>query len=183
MIMPVSESLPTFRYHPDPVSTGFVRQSSTTCVACGRERGFIYTGPVYAVDDLESVICPWCIADGSAAERFDADFTDTWGTPDEVTMPLLDEITRRTPGFSSWQQAHWLYHCGDGCAFLGAVGRKELASYPDAIEMLLREGEQSGWSADDSRAYVSRLTANGQPTAYLFRCHHCGTHLAFSDFT
>jgi hypothetical protein len=32
-------------------------------------------------------------------------------------------------------------------------------------------------------AYVNRLTANGQPTAYLFHCLHCGTHLAFSDFT
>jgi uncharacterized protein CbrC (UPF0167 family) len=26
-------------------------------------------------------------------------------------MPALEEITRRTPGFSAWQQDHWLYHC------------------------------------------------------------------------
>jgi uncharacterized protein CbrC (UPF0167 family) len=36
---------------------------------------------------------------------------------------------------------------------------------------------------EDSHAYVNRLTASGQPTAYLFRCLHCGAHLAFSDFT
>lgn len=183
MIMPVSESLPMFRYHPDPVGTGYVEPSSTACVACGRERGFIYTGPVYATDSPRSGICPWCIADGSAAERFDAIFTDDWGTPADVPLPVLDEITRRTPGFSAWQQARWLYHCADGCAFLGAVGRRELDPYPDAIEGLLHENDQFGWTAEDSQAYVNRLKASGQPTAYLFRCLHCGTHLAFSDST
>jgi hypothetical protein len=183
MIVLVSESLPAFRYHPDPVGTGFVKPSSAACVACGRERGFVYTGPVYAVDDLQRQICPWCIADGSAAERFDATFTDAWGVPADVPMPVVDEVSRRTPGYSGWQQEHWLYHCGDGCAFLGAAGREELGPYPDAIEALLREHAGSGWTAENSQDYVNRLTASGQPTAYLFRCLHCGTHLAFSDFT
>jgi uncharacterized protein CbrC (UPF0167 family) len=58
MIVPVSETLPIFRYHPDPVGTGSVEPSSTTCVGCGRERGFIYTGPVYAIDEFQSEICP-----------------------------------------------------------------------------------------------------------------------------
>ena len=180
MIVPVSESLPAFRYHPDPVGTGSVELSSATCTACGRERGFIYTGPVYAVENLRRKICPWCIAAGSAAERFDAYFTNPGSAPDDVPLPVLDEITRRTPGFIAWQQEHWLYHCGDGCAFLGVAGRRELDPYPDAIEVLLHE---HGWTAEDSHAYVNSLTASGQPTAYLFRCLNCGTHLAFSDFT
>lgn len=183
MIVPVSEPLPPFRYHPDPVGTGSVEPSPAACAVCGRERGFTYTGPVYAAGSPRGKICPWCIADGSAAERFGACFTDAQGAPGDVPMRALDEITRRTPGFSAWQQDHWLYHCGDGCAFLGAAGRRELDPYPDAIEMLLQETGQSGWTAEDSQAYVNRLTASGQPTAYLFRCLHCGTHLAFSDFT
>jgi uncharacterized protein CbrC (UPF0167 family) len=77
----------------------------------------------------------------------------------------------------------WLYHCGDGCAFFGVVGRKELDPCPEEIEMLLRENDQFHWTAEDSHAYVNRLTASGQPTACLFRCLHFGTHLAFSDFT
>jgi len=182
MIVPVSESLPMFRYHPDPVGTGLVKPSSIACAACGRERGFLYAGPVYAIDDLGSGICPWCIADGSAAGRFDATFTDGWGKPADVPMPVMEEITRRTPGFRGWQQEHWLYHCGDGCAFLGLAGRRELDPYPDATEVLLHEHDQYGWTADDSQAYVNRLDADGQPTAYLFRCLRCGTHLAYSDF-
>src|SRR5215472_16350388 len=139
MIVPVTESVPTFRYHPDPLGTGFVKPSSTACVVCGRERGFIYTRPVYAIDELRSEICPWCIADGSAAERFDAQFTDASCKPADVPMPVLDEITQRTPGFSGWQQEHWLYHCADATAFLGAVGATELTNYPDALEILAHE--------------------------------------------
>jgi hypothetical protein len=183
MIVAVSEALPAFRYHPDPVGTGSVEPSSAACAACGRQRRLIYTGPVYAVEDLGRAICPWCIAEGRAAELFEAMFTDSAGAPADVPMPVIEEIVRRTPGFIAWQQQHWLYHCGDGCAFLGVVGRGELDPYPDAVEALLHEHDQDGWAAEDSRAYVSRLTASGQPTAYLFRCLHCGTCLAFSDFT
>ena len=34
---------------------------------------------------------------------------------------MLDEITQRTPGFTGHQQEHWLYHCGDGAAFIGTT--------------------------------------------------------------
>src|SRR5262249_44294940 len=135
------------------------------------------------IDEVQSEICPWCIADGSAAERFDAQFTDESGKPADVPMPVLEEIIRRTPGFGGWQQEHWLYHCADGGAFLGAVGRTELDPYADAMEVLLHEYDAFGWTTEDSQDYVNRLTTSGQPTAYLFRCLHCGTHLAYSDYT
>ncbi len=38
--------------------------------------GVHHTGPVYAIAELSDNVCPWCIADGSAAERFAA-FSDT----------------------------------------------------------------------------------------------------------
>jgi uncharacterized protein len=97
-----------------------VVESDVTCLACGAARGYIYTGPVYAVEELVESFCPWCIADGTAAERFDAEFTDVGSyVPDDVPPEVLDEIAHRTPGFSGWQQEHWLYHCGDGAAFEG----------------------------------------------------------------
>ncbi|MGK5440406.1 CbrC family protein [Micromonospora sp. URMC 105] len=34
----------------------------------------------------------------------------------------------------SWQQPSWLYHCGDGAAFLGAVGYDALRAHPDAVD-------------------------------------------------
>ncbi|CTW99108.1 colicin E2 tolerance protein [Escherichia coli] len=34
-----------------------------------------YSGPFYCVDEVEH-LCPWCIADGSAAEKFAGSFQD-----------------------------------------------------------------------------------------------------------
>src|SRR4051794_16064897 len=69
-------SLPTFKYHPDPIATGSVEPSDTQCDCCGKQRGYIYVGPVFSVEGLYEYICPWCIADGSAHTKFDAEFTD-----------------------------------------------------------------------------------------------------------
>ncbi|WP_199753281.1 CbrC family protein [Actinoplanes sp. ATCC 53533] len=48
-----------------------------------------------------------------------ADFSDAVDVPDDVPAHVIEEITRRAPGFRGWQQESWLYHCGDGAAFLG----------------------------------------------------------------
>lgn len=53
---------------------------TAVCQGCGKARGFVYVGPVYSVEELNDALCPWCIADGSAAEAFGASFTDVgWG--------------------------------------------------------------------------------------------------------
>ena len=70
------DRLPTFRYHPEPLTSGSIVSSDLTCQCCGRARGYIYTGPVYAEEELNEALCPWCIADGSAAGRFQANFVD-----------------------------------------------------------------------------------------------------------
>jgi len=179
-----AEALPEFPYHPDPLGTGAVVRSDAGCLACGTARGYVYTGPVYAVEELHEAFCPWCIADGSAATTFDAEFTDVgWGVPDDVPAQVLEVVAQRTPGFSGWQQEHWLYHCADGAAFLGAAGAAELASHADALDMLRREQKDRGESPERAEAYLAGLDRDRQPTAYLFRCRHCGRHLAYSDFT
>lgn len=180
---PMEEGLPRFRYHPDPLATGSIEQSHDQCIACGHRRGFKYVGPVYAEEDLDGRLCPWCIADGNAARTFDAEFTDVgWGVPAQVPASVTDELAHRTPGFHSWQQAHWLYHCGDGCGFIGEVGRAELAGYPDASETLRRESEGFGWDEQEIAAFLDSLAKGGSPAAYLSRCLVCGSHLAYSDF-
>lgn len=162
-------TLPAFTYHPDPLATGSVEVSDAVCECCGQARGYRYTGPVYAEDDIED-LCPWCIADGSAAERFDADFTDV-----ESDMP--DEaagiIAKRTPGFSGWQQERWLAHCDDGAEFHGPAGAAELTALP-AVE--------TDFPFDHPR-FLTALDRKGPPTAYLFRCRGCGKYLAYADTT
>jgi uncharacterized protein CbrC (UPF0167 family) len=176
--------LPTFRYHPDPIAAGSVNESMTTCRACGLARGAIYTGPVFSTAEIGDEICPWCVADGTAAARFEAEFTDTsWGVPNDVPDEVRVEIATRTPGFVGWQQSRWLYHCADGAAFLGPAGFDELRSHSDAIDMLLHENDEFGWTAEQSRAHVEALHRDGEATGYLFKCLRCGRHLAYSDMS
>ncbi len=138
---------------------------------------------MFAVRALNRVLCPWCIADGRAAQMFDAQFTDVWWrVPDDVSGEVTEEVLRRTPGFSGWQQEHWLHHCGDAAEFQGAVGSEELAEFPDAVTDL-RSQLTGGWSAREVDVYLRALSRKGQPTGYLFRCRHCRTHLAYSDST
>src|SRR3954469_21359716 len=113
--------LPVFRYHPDSVGTGNAQQSNQECVCCGEQRGLIYVGPVFAEDELNEALCPWCIADGSAHERFDAEFTDAASVGlgwEDVPQKVVEEVSFRTPGFSGWQQERWFTHCGDAAEFL-----------------------------------------------------------------
>jgi uncharacterized protein len=183
-ILIVASHLPTFRYHPDPVETGAVVASAETCEVCDKVRGYHYVGPTFSAEADEPVICPWCIADGSAARLLDAEFTDVGAdVPGEVSAAVIAEIATRTPGFAGWQQEHWMYHCGDGTAFLGPVGRRALDGLDDALNSLLHEHDAYHWTAQESSDYVESLDRDDQPRAYLFRCLACGTHLAYSDFT
>lgn len=180
------DDLPRFRYHPDPVGTGSIVGSPVLCASCREARGFIYTGPVYAADDLSDLserLCPWCIADGSAARIFAASFTDV-GTdvPDGVPATVLDEIEHRTPGYPAWQQDHWMYHCADGCEFLGRAGHEQLAAMPGgATAAVVASVAEYGWDGDETDAFVRDLDAGGAPAAYLFRCLHCGAYSADRD--
>jgi uncharacterized protein len=162
--------LPTFRYHPDPVATGSFIVATDPCPYCGAEPTYVYDGPIYALEEPDPP-CPRCIADGSFAARYDAEFTD----PDplsDLDPEIVDEVTRRTPGFSGWQQEQWQTHCDDAAAFLGPVGYPELLDHPQALEILrLDMGDES----------VKALSRDGSPTGYLFRCRHCAVELADWD--
>ena len=129
--------LPAFRYHPDPLATGSIAASDAECEACGQRRGYVYNGPVFAVDEIET-LCPWCIADGSANETFDADFTDVEPLPDGIPMEVVEEICCRTPGFHGWQQERWLFHCNDGAEYLGRAGWAQIEGHAEAVALFLR---------------------------------------------
>lgn len=62
-------TLPTYLYHLDPVKTGVFQASDHVCCSvCKQSVPYYYTGPFYTMMDYE-FICPWCIADGSAADQ------------------------------------------------------------------------------------------------------------------
>lgn len=175
---------PTFKYHPDPIKTGSVIESDMTCIVCEQKRGYIYVGPAYAVEEYSEEICPWCINDGSAHEKLDAEFCDSAGvggySADTVADNIIEEVAYRTPGFLGWQQEQWFTHCNDAAAFLGAVGYKELLEHGDDAIQAIRAS--TGLAEDDEwQEFFEILDKDGAPTAYLFRCLHCGAYGGYTD--
>jgi uncharacterized protein CbrC (UPF0167 family) len=67
--------LPKFKYHPDPIKNKVIEKAKTRCPVCNKQREYVYTGPFYSTEDVEG-ICPWCIADGSAAKKYSGEFQD-----------------------------------------------------------------------------------------------------------
>jgi uncharacterized protein len=178
--------LPTFKYVPDPIASGVIVESAAECPCCGKPRGYVYAGIVFADDDeeYENCICPWCIADGSAHRKLGVTFIDDdavggYGAWGEVAEGVVAEITGRTPVFTSWQSAQWWTHCGDAAQFLGAVGQKELEALgPDAVEGIKANSELADSAWED---VYPNLDKDGSPTAYLFRCSKCSKFGGFWD--
>lgn len=178
---------PSFRYCPDPITAGTViSDSDTPCLGCNRIRGWVYIGPYYTEKNfiLDHHLCPWCIADGTAARRFGATFNDA-GMMKGVTPATIEEIEQRTPGFVAWQGNHWLACCKDAAAFLGVVGAAELRrDFPDAAQVVRKYlRDEYDLSGDDLQDFFDSLSKDDQPTAYLFRCLHCKDYLAYVDET
>lgn len=171
------DQLPQFRFHPDPIHTGSIEALRDECVCCSRSRGYIYVGPVYAEEEYDSCICPWCIADGSAHARLAVSFHDETGIGggewDVVPQSSIEEVAFRTPGFSGWQQERWWSHCGEAACFVGCAGHHELtAAGPQAIAAIRQSsGKMSDAEWDE---LFGSLDKEGSPAAYLFKCFRCG---------
>ena len=175
--------LPEFKYHRDPVRSASVEKSDTGCVCCAEVRGYIYTGPVYSEDNLEDSICPWCIADGTAHEKFGATFVDEAVLPDELSENIVQEVAWRTPGYNAWQAERWFACCNDAMMFLEPVGILELRERYREIEFnvlgnILYDLQISGGAA---RRMLESLNRSHGPTAYVFQCLHCGVYRSFVD--
>lgn len=176
------EEFPKFRYHPDSLAHGLFEESSIPCSCCGRSRGYVYTSSVYREGDEELSLCPWCIADGSAAEKFDAEFTDSNSLYDAgLPQEIIDEVVKRTPGFVSWQSERWLSCCNDACAFLGDATVKDL----EATDVSQRRTIMEDFGDDEERfeELLDRFSSSGGGIAfYKFKCLHCGKLHYYCDF-
>mgnify|MGYP001000203985 CR=1 FL=1 len=116
-------TLPMFKYHPDPVATGAVIESGDACACCGKARGFIYEGAVYGEKDIGGSLCPWCIADGSARDKFGASFFDGDFCDENLeSIHLTDEAYRAvfgcTIGFATFNPIGWWVHCGEPAEYV-----------------------------------------------------------------
>jgi uncharacterized protein len=169
----MTETLPHFRYHPAPQATGVVEASSKVCACCSKARGFIYVGPVYGESDLDSQICPWCIADGTAAASLGASFADSYPLERAgIAREIIDEVNLRTPSYTSWQQESWLTHCEDACEFHGDASVEDVAQVSTETKADWRLEYQL---TDEDWAHITaHYQPKGDQAFYKFVCRHCG---------
>ena len=165
--------LPTFRYHPDPVATGSIAPSDATCLCCGEVRGYIYTASVYGPSRFRERLCPWCIASGAAASKYNCFFSDDTPLADAgLGRSIVLEVSRKTPGYSSWQQGEWQVCCGDACEFHGEATQRQLADLSgDRLAWHLRRWT---WGERDWQRLVEAYEPCGAMSVLRFVCRHCG---------
>jgi uncharacterized protein len=178
--------LPFFRFNPNAYDLGFFEEVEGVCEACEKPRSVRYASSFYSQDDVD-YLCPWCVADGTAARVFDGEFSDyagiegVGGDPSEpatVDEAEAQEVAERTPSYTSWQQEEWRSHCGRPCAFIGDIGSADLAEYLHEPDFAADVDGGLGWDPDLLRTHLS---AGGDLAGYLFACLTCGAHRLHVD--
>jgi uncharacterized protein CbrC (UPF0167 family) len=179
----MNNPFPYFRYHPDPLSSGSIQPSTDACLCCGLARGYLYVDSVYTCHDLPTgQLCPWCIHDGTAAARYDLSFSDDDPLIEAgVSKAIINEVCKRTPGYSSWQQERWLSCCDDACAFCGDASLEEIVALgADTLAKIFVDYE---WPKDTWQHLIDHYEPSGNPAIYRFECLHCGQLHYDVDFT
>lgn len=174
--------LPDFKYHPDPLSTGSIKASPAACDCCGHARGFAYAASFYSAQVDSPTLCPWCIASGEAAKKYDGMFSDDYPLRAAgVAEDIIREVCARTPGYNSWQQEVWQCHCNDACAFHGDADPAELRalSKEEMTDLL----HQNTMREDQWCAFIDGYRKGGNPAVYKFVCCHCRKPTYYLDFT
>ena len=167
--------LPNFRYFADPVASGAIGPSENVCSCCSERRGLAYLGNVHprAANGVEpETICAWCLADGSAARKFNLEFVRRRALSGEILRDeVLVELTTKTPAFAAWQEPKWICHCQDACVFHGDLSLEEAQNpnWTAAAEFL-------GESVEAAKSLWSEIAANyrpADPSVLKFVCRHC----------
>ncbi|WP_161831483.1 CbrC family protein [Pseudovibrio sp. POLY-S9] len=174
-------TIPHFEYFRDPVENGCVVEKASVCQCCQQEKHFMYVGPIYCVDDV-SEVCPWCIADGSAAAKWSASFNDVYDVPSGVSQDVIETIAARTPGYSTWQDNKWLFSGKEALVFVGEVTGSALIENNEIDKISACREALSDWNLPKDFD-LSNVVIGGQPAIYLFQDKETSEFHAYADMT
>lgn len=176
----MNDKLPIFKYHSDPIQSGVFAPSSKCCPVCNKNNEIEYIGPFYSTYEIDG-ICPWCIANGKAAEKYDLTFIDE----DEIEKVnddfLTEELTKRTPGFFFPQEDAWPSHCDDYCVLLGGVGAKYIESKINLLKADL-ELIRNQLEITDDVLKADLIRKNSPLWVGLFQCDNCKSYRLVADY-
>ena len=174
-------NLPLFKYSPNAYKLDIFVEEEGTCSICDEKRNLKYNGSFYSIEEPD-YICPWCIANGKAAEKYDGEFNDYCGiegssaeSASTIPKELLLEVSTKTPSYFSWQQEEWMSHCNEPCAFIGYADTKTIEPL---MSELNEDIEKNGYGAEFIKEHLSK---DGHLVGYLFQCVNCGQHRLHVD--
>jgi ankyrin repeat protein len=177
------DPLPVFTYFASAELCSEIENTSQPCDCCKKRPGCLLKTPLIDNNDNEEVVCPWCISTGKAAQKFKIHPNCT-ELADEDTIhdqTAIEELKKRTPPFTTWQDNFWLTHCGLPCQYKGRVGWKEIEALFPQIEIgeihcTGKKGPEfhvREKKSDLIAFLISSLHKEGSCTGYLFRCVKC----------
>ncbi|WP_075833301.1 CbrC family protein [Deinococcus marmoris] len=169
----MSETWAEFHYYADPTGDSVFEQTSIVCSACGKHREWKYQGVFYSIHD-DLVICPWCIADGLAAKKFDGEFQEA-DFAETASRDSVLAVRTRTPSVATWNPIFWPDHCSECCQYIGDLRNHW------SVEII-----ESATAQADIRAIaeITRMTTGeilewakrGAIYLRLFQCVQCGNY-------
>ena len=95
----------------------------------------------------------------------------------KIEMKKIEELTKRTPEYSAWQQPYYPNHCDDFCKFISYVGYKELKERNLLDKIIISSDNDE----DSVREYIENLEIEGSFQGYLFECLKCGQLILHTD--
>ncbi|MBB5233881.1 CbrC family protein [Deinococcus budaensis] len=177
-----ASALPAFPYYADPLADGCFEQRPIACEVCGQAREWAYVGGMYVEDDPET-ICPWCVADGRAAAKFEGTFQDV-DFSETASAESVTAVLNRTPRVILWNPIHWPDHCGECCTYLGTLtpsGQPEITSHESVQQeaAVIARSMSRTWTNEDALDCAEQ----GTLTLHLFQCRTCQTYRLSPDGT
>jgi len=131
------------------------------------------------VADVEN-LCPWCIADGRAAKKWDGFFNELangMALPDAVR----EEVCCRTPAIETWQDWSWPSSTTDALRFVGEVDGKSLLTAADERAVAACLAAFEGWGGTFTRDDLRHVSKGSDPALYLFQDFETGAYTAIAD--
>lgn len=167
-----------FKYHPNVWQQDVFSKrrdgQSEICQCCGEQTEY-FLERMYCEKDIDC-ICPKCVSNGKAAEKFNGEFIQAAQISKVSDKDKVDKLFKRTPGYISWQGEYWLACCNDFCAYIGDVGTKELETMGITDEVFEEYDKLNEYQ--DAREYLVKA---GSMAGYLFKCLHCGKYHIWVD--
>jgi len=99
-----------------------------------------------------------------------------------INPKIYEHVTKRTPGYSSWQGNKWIFSNTDAMLFLGEVVGKDMLAEnnPKKISAVLSTlNKRDSWTQEELKSLIH----GGQPSVYLFYDRQNDSYHAYEDFS